>query len=102
MLWGSAALLLQDIYKMASLGNLKGLTITMKKHPSSLKVLDKVKAANDALLAKLAAGEDPGPTTLYEGPVRDLCPQAPNNVNTMAAAALAGHNLGFDKVSAQE
>ena len=32
------------------------------------------------------------------GPVRKLCPQAPNNVNTMAAAALAAHNLGFDKV----
>lgn len=31
------------------------------------------------------------------GCVRDLCPLAPNNVNTMAAAALAAHNLGFDK-----
>jgi hypothetical protein len=27
-----------------------------------------------------------------------LCPLAPNNVNTMACAALAAHNLGFDKV----
>lgn len=35
---------------------------------------------------------------LLVGPVRDLCPLAPNNVNTMAAAALAAHNLGFDKV----
>ncbi len=33
------------------------------------------------------------------GPVRDLCPLAPNNVNTMAAAAIAAHNLGFDKVT---
>ena len=32
------------------------------------------------------------------GPVRELCPLAPNNVNTMAAAALAAHNLGFDKM----
>lgn len=31
------------------------------------------------------------------GPVRGLCSLAPNNVNTMAAAALAAHNLGFDK-----
>ena len=31
------------------------------------------------------------------GCIRDLCPLAPNNVNTMAAAALAAHNLGFDK-----
>ena len=32
------------------------------------------------------------------GPVRELCPLAPNNVNTMAAAAIAGHNLGFSHV----
>ena len=32
------------------------------------------------------------------GPVRDLCPLAPNNVNTMACAAIAAHNLGFDGV----
>ena len=35
---------------------------------------------------------------LYYGPVRQLCPLAPNNVNTMAAAAVAASNLGFDKV----
>jgi len=33
------------------------------------------------------------------GAVRELCHLAPNNVNTMAAAALAAHNLGFDNVS---
>lgn len=32
------------------------------------------------------------------GAVRPLCPLAPNNVNTMAAAALAAHTLGFDHV----
>ena len=36
---------------------------------------------------------------LLSGPVRDLCPLAPNNVNTMAAAAMAAHNLGFDNVT---
>ena len=36
--------------------------------------------------------------TLYEGPVRPLCSLAPNNVNTMAAAAMAAHNLGLDRV----
>ena len=36
--------------------------------------------------------------TLHLGPVRDLCPLAPNNVNTMAVAAIAAHNLGFDGV----
>ena len=29
--------------------------------------------------------------------MRDLCPLAPNNVNTMAAGAVAASNLGFDK-----
>ncbi len=47
-------------------------------------------------------GNDPGtlkePVTLYEGPVRALCPLAPNNVNTMAVAAICAHNLGFDGV----
>ena len=32
------------------------------------------------------------------GPVRQLCAMAPNNVNTMAAASMAAHNLGFDSV----
>ena len=32
------------------------------------------------------------------GRVRELCPLAPNNVNTMACAAIAAHNLGFDGV----
>ena len=30
------------------------------------------------------------------GPVRQLCSMAPNNTNTMAAAAIAGSTLGFD------
>jgi aspartate dehydrogenase len=42
-----------------------------------------------------------GEFVLFEGSVRDLCPLAPNNVNTMASAALAGFNLGFDKVKAR-
>ena len=28
--------------------------------------------------------------------MRELCPLAPNNVNTMAAGAVAASNLGFD------
>ncbi|XP_057245140.1 aspartate dehydrogenase domain-containing protein, partial [Malurus melanocephalus] len=34
------------------------------------------------------------------GPLRPLCPLVPNNVNTMAAAALAAPQLGFDGVTA--
>lgn len=33
------------------------------------------------------------------GPVKQLCSLAPNNVNTMAAACIAGHNLGFENVT---
>ena len=38
------------------------------------------------------------PCFYVSGPVRQLCPMAPANVNTMACAAIAGHNLGFDNV----
>jgi predicted dinucleotide-utilizing enzyme len=90
-LWGA-----QDIEKMATLGTLKGLTITMKKHPGSLKL--------EAPLSHKLEGHEQWEEreyVIYEGSVRELCPLAPNNVNTMACAALAGHNLGFDVVQAR-
>lgn len=84
-LWGA-----QDIQKMADRGTLKGLKITMKKHPSAFKLCG-------YLAEKLKeVGNDP--FILYDGCVKDLCPLAPNNVNTMACAAIAGHNLGFNGV----
>ena len=87
-LWGA-----DDIQKMADLGTLTELTVTMKKHPSSLKVLSPL----DTLVANHVSGQE---NIIYKGPVRDLCPLAPSNVNTMACAALAGHTLGFDKTTA--
>lgn len=87
-LWGA-----DDIQKMADLGTLKKLTVTMKKHPASLKVL----APLDALVKSHVSGQE---NIIYQGPVRALCPLAPNNVNTMACAALAGHTLGFDNTTA--
>lgn len=84
----------QDIKKMADRGDLMGLTITMAKPPHSFKVNGRVKDTLDAAVASNTQGE----TILYEGPVRELCPMAPNNVNTMACCALAGHTLGFDGV----
>lgn len=83
--WGG-----EDIKKMADRGTLQALKVTMTKHPSSFKLEGHLKAMNDSVAD--------APVVLYDGPVRDLCPLAPNNVNTMAAAALAAHNLGFDKV----
>jgi predicted dinucleotide-utilizing enzyme len=87
-MWGAV-----DIQKMSERGSLKSLKITMKKHPSSFKLHGKVKQANET-----AKAEGAGPCEIYLGPVRQLCPLAPNNVNTMAAAAMAAESLGFDNV----
>ncbi|EYC17310.1 hypothetical protein Y032_0031g2390 [Ancylostoma ceylanicum] len=89
--WGG-----NDIQKMADQGTLKALTITMTKHPSSFKLESPLKELNEA-----AKQETDKATVLYEGPVRSLCPLAPNNVNTMAGGAIAAHNLGFDGVTAR-
>ena len=62
----------------------------MKKHPDAFKL--------NGALAEINSNVKDDPVTLYEGPVRKLCPQAPNNVNTMAAAAIAATNLGLDVV----
>lgn len=91
-LWGA-----RDIQKMADRGTLNGLIVTMRKAPHHLKLSGSV---NDIMQQHLKTGYK-GRAILYEGPVRDLCHLAPNNVNTMAAAALAGHNLGFDKTIAK-
>lgn len=87
--WGAS-----DIKKMADKNSLKGLKVTMKKHPSSLKLegsLKEMLEKNHPLKEALV---------LYDGSVRDICPLAPNNVNTMAVGALSAQNLGFDKVQA--
>jgi len=85
-LWGA-----QDIQSMANRNNLNKLTITMKKHPASFRLTD-----TEVDLKRESALDIEGEVVLYEGPVRGLCPLAPNNVNTMACAAMAAHTLGFD------
>lgn len=62
----------------------------MTFHPESLKLTGSLKAKNDSITER---------TVLYQGAVRELCSLAPNNTNTMAAAAIAAHNLGFDQVT---
>ena len=91
-LWGAA-----DIQKMADRNTLASLSISMAFHPSSLKRVFGDLAISMKRHVK-ADNTTNGPVTVYSGPVRALCPMAPNNVNTMAAAALAAHTLGFDKV----
>ncbi len=66
----------------------------MRKHPSSFKLHGALAAKNDAYQSDESNSD---PLVLYEGPVRGLCPLAPNNVNTMAAAATAATNLGMDR-----
>lgn len=84
--WGSF-----DVRKMSEMNTLKGLTVTMTFHPSSLRTLkEPLKSRNESVRE--------GPVTLYDGPVRGVLELAPNNVNTLATAAIAGRNLGFDGV----
>ncbi|XP_023562492.1 putative L-aspartate dehydrogenase isoform X1 [Octodon degus] len=82
-LWGT-----EDISRLDAAGGLQSLRVTMATHPDSFR-----------LEGPLATARSTGPrTVLYEGPVRGLCPFAPRNSNTMAAAALAAPSLGFDNV----
>ena len=87
-LWG-----VRDLQKMSDSGTLAGLHVTIRKHPLSLKLLGRLAP----VLKRVLAENEPIETLLFEGTVRDLCPLAPNNVNTMATAALAvSSSLGFD------
>ncbi|XP_004619927.2 aspartate dehydrogenase domain-containing protein isoform X2 [Sorex araneus] len=82
-LWGT-----EDIARLDAAGGLQSLRVTMATHPDGFR-----------LEGPLAAARCSEPrTVLYEGPVRGLCPFAPRNSNTMAAAALAAPSLGFDGV----
>lgn len=64
----------------------------MKFHPRSLRLNDpKLRELNDELLGS----NEPRSVILFEGPARELCRVAPNNVNTIATAALIG--IGFDQ-----
>jgi len=91
-LWGA-----NDIQKMADRGSLKGLGVTMKFGAQALRLQGELKKK----LEKIVANGYTEEKLLYDGPIRDLCPMAPNNVNTIACAALAGHNIGFDNTRAQ-
>ncbi|KAK2916182.1 hypothetical protein Q8A67_000556 [Cirrhinus molitorella] len=86
-LWGG-----QDIQKMNDSGTLRALSIRMSKHPSCFRL-------TGGLLSDWTEGE--GRRVLYHGSVAELCPIAPNNVNTMAAAAIAASKLGFKGVTGE-
>ena len=108
-LWGA-----QDIAKMGRLGTLTKLHITMRKPSGSFRLEEPLQTKLNNFVAAMEAAEKkhvegggaadddtidgtPNECVLYDGPVRDLCALAPNNVNTMACAAIAsGSALGFD------
>ncbi|XP_039573609.1 putative L-aspartate dehydrogenase isoform X1 [Passer montanus] len=88
-LWGC-----EDIARMDSAGTLQALKVTMTKAPGSFR-------AQGWLSPRVAAAVASGTrAVLYQGPLRPLCPLVPNNVNSMAAAAVAAPRLGFDGVTA--
>jgi predicted dinucleotide-utilizing enzyme len=85
-LWGA-----QDIARMAQRGSLTALEITMKKPPQSMRLEEPLQSAVEEFIRSPEVEK-----VLFRGPVGELCPMAPNNVNTMACAALAsGIKLGF-------
>ncbi|XP_026885532.1 putative L-aspartate dehydrogenase isoform X1 [Electrophorus electricus] len=86
-LWGG-----QDIQRMNDSGSLRALSIRMSKHPSCFRL-------GEGLLSDWSEVE--GRRVLFHGSVADLCPIAPNNVNTMAAAAIAASALGFHGVAGE-
>ena len=89
-LWASG-----DIARLGAAGKVAKLTLEMHKHPSSLAGLS---GPPGAALARWLCDGGVGKCYLYDGPVRALAHCAPNNVNTMAAAALSVPGLGFDGV----
>lgn len=80
---------LEEIVRMRLSNSLSEAQITMKKHPSSIHFQGEL---------TIPLAETRGQRILFEGPLRQLCSLAPNNVNTMAVLALSS-GLGFDKVS---
>ncbi|XP_065715728.1 aspartate dehydrogenase domain-containing protein [Patagioenas fasciata] len=89
-LWGC-----EDIERMDRAGTLQALSVTLTLSPASLR-------AGGWLRERLAGAVASGTrAVLYEGPLRPLCPLCPQNVNAMAAAAMAAPRLGFDGVRAR-
>ncbi|XP_034046065.1 putative L-aspartate dehydrogenase [Thalassophryne amazonica] len=86
-LWGG-----QDIQRLNDSGGLKALFIRMAKHPSCFRLPGDV-------LSDWSEGE--GRRVILRGSVAELCPLAPNNINTMAAAAIAAGTLGFSGVQGE-
>ncbi|XP_053471168.1 aspartate dehydrogenase domain-containing protein isoform X1 [Ictalurus furcatus] len=86
-LWGG-----QDIQRLNDSGLLKALSVRMSKHPSCFRLAGNLRSD---------WSEREGRRVIFHGSVAELCPVAPNNVNTMAAAAIAASTLGFSGVTGE-
>ncbi len=82
---------LEEVLRMAAQSKLGGASVAMIKHPASLNYQREL---DPPLMATTARRE------IYNGPLRELCALAPNNVNTMAVLAMASE-LGFDAINAR-
>ena len=80
---------LHDLRELVEEGKLHQAHVRMTKPPHALRYSGPV---------DLQAITEP--TTIYQGPVRQLARWAPNNVNTMCVLAMASE-LGFDEVTAE-
>jgi len=80
---------LEEVRNLKEAGRLACASITMRKHPKSLKYAGPYHSEKNA----------EGIQVYYQGALRSLCGYAPNNVNTMAVLALSS-GLGMDNVQA--
>ena len=63
----------------------RDVTVTFRKHPANI----------DLGMINLRAGDIRAETVIFDGPVRDIAPLFPRNVNTMVTCALA--TVGIDR-----
>lgn len=90
-MWGA-----EDIARMDVAGTLKAVTVEMTFHYKALKPAPTSPYA--PVIEAFATSPPSEAVVVASGPVKELCPHFPNNVNTMACAALAAPSLGFDGV----
>ena len=80
-----------DVIRLDQNGQLKSLTVTMKKHPDSFRI-----SAPEVVARLEKARQTMGEVEAFSGTVGELNPIAPQNTNTMSIYALAAQSLGFD------
>lgn len=84
--WG-----VHDVARLDRVGGVKQLNVSMRFHADALRLHGE---PADRLAAYRADAGDEAPCLLFDGPVAELAPLAPNNVNTMTCLALAASELG--------